>query len=106
MSVQTNNTQKLEALFSPHRVDIDVLKEAFAEVAKEDSEKRKIEAKDLIRKARELQNRMNVAERQFNSDKKKFDKELGKIINKLTNMAAGRQVDDEEEEKEKEGNES
>jgi hypothetical protein len=101
MALQTQNTARLEELLKPHREEFDVLKEALKEVSKEESEKKKVAAKDLIRKALELQDRMNTAERTFNSEKKKFDKELGKTLNRLKNMASGRPLDDEEE-KEKE----
>lgn len=100
MSVTTPNTQKLEELLRPHREAVDVLKEALKEVNKEEAEKKKDAAKDLIRKAMELQGRMDAAERTFNSEKKKFDKELGKIMNRLRNMASGRPIDEGEHEDE------
>lgn len=94
MAVETSNTQALEDLLKPHRQEVDVLKEALEEVTKEDAEKKKVAAKELVRKAMELQGRMNQAERDFLAQKKKWDKELGKTIRKLQNMVAGRPVND------------
>lgn len=96
MSVTTENTKKLEELLKPHRTEFDVLTEALKEVTKEEADKKKDVAKDLLRKALSLQSQMDTSERTFLSEKKKFDKELGKIINRLRNMAAGRPLDDGE----------
>ena len=106
--VQTNNTDKLEQLLRPHREAVNVLQEALREVSKEDADKRKDSAKDLVRKALSLQNEMNAAERQFNGAKKKFDKELGKVIQRLTNMANNRPLDEgvKDEKDEKDDDES
>lgn len=98
MGVQTPNTQRLEELLKPHKQEFDVLKEALKEVSKEDAEKKKDAAKELIRKALTLQSQMDTAERTFNSEKKKFDKELGKTLNRLKNMASGRPLDEGENE--------
>jgi hypothetical protein len=104
MSVQTQNVARLEEMLKPHRQEFDVLKEALREVSKEEAEKKKDAAKELVRKGLDLQQRMDQAERTFNSEKKKFDKELGKTLNRLRNMASGRPLDDEEKEgEEKEG---
>jgi hypothetical protein len=103
MGVNTQNTQRLEELLKPHRQEFDVLKEALKEVSKEESDKKKDAAKDLIRKALELQGRMDGAERTFTSEKKS-DKELGKVLNRLRNMAAGRPLDDGEKDDKDGGN--
>ena len=85
-----------------HHEDFDVLKEALKEVAKEDSESRK--AKEMIRKALELKRQMDDAARQFTSQKKKWDKELGKTLQRLTNIANDKPLDDDiqNDDKEKE----
>lgn len=105
MGVQTQNTARLEEMLKPHRQEFDVLKEALKEVSKEESDKKKDAAKELIRKALELQSRMDTAERTFSSEKKKFDKDLGKTLNRLRNMAAGRPLDegDKDDKEEKDG---
>ena len=102
MAVETNNTKRLEDMLKPYKGEFDFLKEAFKEVEKEDGEQRKGAAKDLIRKAKELKGRMDAAEREFTANKKKFDKELGKVLNRLQNMANGRPLD-EGEQKDDEG---
>jgi hypothetical protein len=106
MSVNTQNTQRLEEMLKPHRGEFDVLKEALKDVVKEDAEKKKDAAKELIRKALDLQSRMDSAERTFSSEKKKFDKELGKTLNRLRNMASGRPLDEGENDNEEEKKES
>ena len=103
MGVQTPNTTALEKLFEPHKADMDVLKEALKEVTQEENEKKKGSAKELVRKCMELKGRMDQAEREFTSNNQKWDKELGKTIKRLQNMASGRPVNDGvEEDKDKE----
>jgi hypothetical protein len=58
------------------------------------SEMTKTNAKELIRKALELQSRMDAAEHVFLAEKMKFDKELGKTLNELGLLAGGRPLDD------------
>ena len=103
MGVETNNTKRLEELLKPHRTEFNILKEALGEVAKEENEKKKDAAKGLLRQALDLQKQMDDAERQFSGSKKKFDKELGKVINKLAAMAQGKSAEEADREaKEKE----
>lgn len=99
-AADTQNTKKLDEMLKPHTTSFDFLAEAFKEVAKEDGEKRKVAAKELIRKALGLKGQMDQAKKDFDSASKKFDKELGKIVNRLSNMAAGRPIDDNEEKEE------
>lgn len=94
MSASASNSEKLEEMLRPHREASDVLKKALEEVSKEDAEKKISSAKELIRKAQELQGRMEQAERTFKSEKSKFDKELGKILSRLRNMATGKPLDE------------
>lgn len=77
-----------------HHEDFDVLKEALKEVAKDDPETRKGKAKEMIRKALELKRQMDEAERQFTSQKKKWDKELGKTLQRLANMTQNKPLDE------------
>lgn len=94
MAAQTPNTSKLDDLLKPHQTEFNVLQEALKEVAKEDSESRKGKAKEMIRKALDLKRQMDEAERQFNSQKKKWDKELGKTLQRLSNMANNKPLDE------------
>jgi seryl-tRNA synthetase len=103
MGLQTPNTTKLDELLKPHLQEFDVLREALKEVTKEESDKKKDAAKELIRKALDLKGRMEQADRLFNSEKKKFEKELGKTLNRLRNMAAGKPLDEGEDEGKEKG---
>jgi uncharacterized membrane protein (UPF0182 family) len=90
------NTERLDDLFKPHAQKVDILKEALREVSEEQAEKKKAAAKELVVKALDLKKQMDDAEKQFNAQKKKWDKELGKVINRLQNMAQGKPLDDGE----------
>lgn len=61
--------------------------ELFAEVLDELKEKRTQEAKEkargLLKKAVELQNKLDQLERDFRGQTQKFEKELGKILNSI-----------------------
>jgi hypothetical protein len=94
MATPTPNTSRLDELLKPHRQEFDVLKAALKEVAEEDSETRKGKAKEMIRKALELKGQMDQAESQFTAQKKKWDKELGKTLQRLTNMANNKPLDE------------
>tara|TARA_Y100000034_G_C6721861_1_gene319386 strand:- start:243 stop:560 length:318 start_codon:yes stop_codon:yes gene_type:complete len=96
VTVDTKNTGRLDELFKPHEQQVDVLKEALKEVSEEQAEKKKKAAKELIVKALELKKQMDDAEKQFTSQKQKWDKELGKVMNRLQNMASGKPLDEGE----------
>jgi hypothetical protein len=89
---------RLNKLFEPHEQKLDILNEALEEVSKEKAEERKGKAKELIRKALDLQNQMQAAQREFQGKSKKWEKELGKVMNRLENMAQGKPLDDGEDE--------
>lgn len=71
------------------RVTEDLLKEALEEVTEERRAEAKKRFKELFTKAAELRKKMVQAEREFNSQKKKFEKELGKLMNRLENEVNG-----------------
>jgi hypothetical protein len=104
--ISSVNVQKLEEMLKPHQQATDVLSKALAQVTKEDGEKKVEAAIVLIRKAQGLQDQMTQIEKRFNSEKAKFDKELGKILNSLRNMASGKPIDEAEESTEPEANSS
>jgi len=60
------------------------------------SEMSKANAKELIRKALELQTRMDTAECVFLAEKKKLDKELGQRLNELRILSRGGPAEDSE----------
>ena len=97
MGHETKNTGRLDEMLKPHEKKLDVLKEALDEVSQERAEKRKDAAKELIRKALDLKEQMNKAKQQFDGQAKKWDKELGKVMNRLQNMANGRPLNEGEE---------
>lgn len=101
----TDNTGKLDAMLKEHAADFNVLQEALKEVAKEQGEERKKKAKEQIVKALDLKRQMDEAERNFNSSKKKWDKELGKTLARLNNMANNRPIEDGLNDKEEKGEE-
>jgi hypothetical protein len=83
-----SNTEKLlgQLGFDPAKkptLTDDILKEALKEL--EDTRKKETleKARDLIRKAVELRQQAFRAEQDFNKQKKKFDDELGKLLNQL-----------------------
>jgi hypothetical protein len=90
----TPNTSKLDELLKPHQEEFNVLQEALKEVSKEDAESRKGKAKEMIRKALDLKRQMDEEERKFNGQKKKWDKELGKTLQRLANMANNKPLDE------------
>ena len=110
----TQNTSKLEDLLRPHQQEFNVLQEALVRisplwygVSEEDMETRKKSAKEMIRKALELKKQMDDAEKQFSSQKKKWDKELGKTLQRLQNMANNRPLEEGvKEEKEEQSEQS
>ena len=91
--VDPKNVGRLGKLFEPHEKELDILNEALREVSEEKAEERKGKAKDLIRKAIDLQDQMNAARKEFEGKSKKWDKELGKVMNRLENMAQGKPLD-------------
>jgi negative regulator of genetic competence, sporulation and motility len=83
------------------KVTEEIFKEVMSEIRKERSDKAKAKARELIVKALDLQEQMEKAEKEFRSQKAKFEKELGKILNQLENdlnQAAGGQPPAQEEE--------
>ena len=89
----SKNVGRLDSLFEPHEEKLDILTEALGEISKERAEKRKEAAKELIRKALDLKDQMNASRKEFEGKSKKFDKELGKVMNRLQNMAKGKPLD-------------
>ncbi len=94
-----SNTKRLDELLAPHRTEMNVLSEALKEIDEEDGKKRKQEAKDLVRQALELQKQLKTTERNFNKEKAKFEKQLGKLLNRINAMAKGEAPPEDEDEK-------
>lgn len=100
MSEQNSNQEQLVSIlgFDPLKDNItkDILTEAFDELKKEKAANAKVKAKELLSKAVELHSQMTAAKREFESKINKFDKELGKLVNRLKAFANGQQPPAEE----------
>jgi hypothetical protein len=96
---ESSNASRLDELLKPHMQECNVLTDALKEVAQEDAKSRLAKAKEMIRKAMDLKQQMDEAERTFVAQKKKWDKELGKAVSRLQNMANNKPIDEGLEEK-------
>lgn len=78
--------------------------ELFSEVVKEIQEERlkeaKVRAKEHLVKAIGLREQMEKARRDFANQEKKFEKELGKVLNQIQGILSGKNPDEEKEESE------
>lgn len=93
MADDSKNVGRLDTLFEPHEKKLDILGEALKEISEERAEKRKDAAKELLRKALDLKDQKERGRKEFEGKSRKFDKELGKVMNRLENMAKGRPLD-------------
>ena len=86
-----------------------VFTEALKELQEESDKQVKEQAKGLLAKAIDLRRKMNERVRTVNSEVKKFDKELGKLLNKIEAFSKGSSLADmeaqEKEEKEEKAEE-
>lgn len=68
--------------------------ELFGEVVKEIKEERakeaKVKAKEQLIKAMQLREQMVKAEKDFNNQKQKMEKELGKVMNQIQGILSGK----------------
>jgi len=102
-TAKTTNSQKLDDLLGkglPPEVS-DIVGQAIKEVNDEQSAKKLEACKELLRSAIELEDQKKSAERRFQSEIKKFDKQLGKLINRIKGMMSGKtpeQMDEEDKE--------
>jgi len=85
---------------------VSITKDAFADVVKEIQEERmtevKLRAKEQLVKAMQLREQMHKVDRDYQNQKKKFEKDLGKILNQITGALSGKSQEEiEEQEKEK-----
>lgn len=100
-------SEQLEELLTfdpsrPHRLEASAFGDVVAELAKERSDAAKARAKDLLTQAIKLRETHAKAEREFNGASKKFNKELGKVINQIRALANGRDPVEGDENKENE----
>lgn len=93
-----NNAEKLNSLLTfdaTKRPPLagEALAKVIEEIKKEKLEIAQKEAKDLLYKAIELQNKKAVAKRAFENQDRKFDKELGRVLKNINNLLEGRPIE-------------
>lgn len=84
----------------------DVLTEALKELKEERAEEAKKKAKEQLAKAIDLHNQHDKARKEFEGKSNKFQKDLGKIINKLYAMVQGQAPPPDDDEEESDAGES
>lgn len=84
--------------FNAARKSLPVTQEIFKEVLSEVTDERrkaaKGQVKELLTKAMDLHSQAAVAEKKFNQEKAKFEKELGKLINQIQSLIAGKEPEE------------
>jgi len=110
----SKSAEKLEGLlgFDPaKRGTLELFKEVVQEISKERTDKAKAQdeaarwlnrqaAKEHLTKAISLREGMVKAEKDFNKEKQKFEKELGKVMNQIQGILPGKEPQEEGECKE------
>jgi alanyl-tRNA synthetase len=105
MSDKPNNSERLEKLcgFDPTK-KLNATGELLAEVAEELKKERETKAKDSareqLRKAVELREKMHNVRKEFEGQTAKFDKELGNLLSRLEVGLRGQPVKEEPTSKE------
>jgi len=92
---KASNAEKLTTLldFDPAKRPT-LTQELFGEVVKEIKEERakeaKTKAKEQLVKAMQLREQMAKADKDFNGQKQKMEKELGKVLNQIQGILSGK----------------
>lgn len=85
-----------------HQITADLFAEVVKEIKEERGKEAKAKAKEHLVKAMALKEQMDKARRDFSAADKKFEKELGKMLNQIHGMLSGKSPEEvEEESKEK-----
>lgn len=96
-----SNVERLARLigFDPAKQNVDggVLADAIKEINEERGEKLKEEAKKLLIEAIGLRQEIKKAENAFAGEIGKFNKGLGKILNRIESMSSGKPIPEEGE---------
>jgi hypothetical protein len=103
MSDQKTNADKLTDMLKFDAAKRPTLtQDVFADVVKEITEERvkavKSQAKDQLVKAMGIQEQMSKAKKEFESQHKKMEKELGKILNQIQSILSGKEPEEEDKE--------
>lgn len=93
-------SNKLEGLlgFDPTKRETltqELFKEVVQEISKERTDKAKAQAKEHLTKAIQLREGMVKARRDFDREDKKFEKELGKVMNQIQGVLTGQEPHEE-----------
>jgi hypothetical protein len=103
MSNKASNPERLEKLvgYDPRKklsASEELFKEVVADIRKEEEEKAKKEAREQLTKAIELSRKMAGLRKEFEAQEAKFNKELGKLLNRIENNLGGPVTEAEETE--------
>lgn len=66
-----------------------ILQEAVKELHEEDNKERKIKAKELLVRAKDLRKQMVKAKKEYLQQEQKAEKELSKLVSQIERIAAG-----------------
>jgi hypothetical protein len=99
---KATNSEKLASLLEFDAAKRPTLtQELFGEVVKEIKEERakdaKAKAKEQLVKAMQLREQMSKAEKDFNGQKQKMEKELGKVLNQIQGILSGKCPEENQE---------
>ena len=92
----SDNAGRLEDLIGfdaskPSNLTNDLFQEVLSDIKKERFDTAKKAAREQLVKAVELREKMVKIEREFNGQKAKFEKELGKLLSRLESSLGGRE---------------
>lgn len=101
MSDKVSNAKRLADLcgFDPVKkptASHELFAEVLGDIRKEREEKAKVAAREQLTKAIELSEKMDKVKREFEGQYAKFEKELGKMLNRLESSLSGKPVVEEE----------
>lgn len=90
-----NSVEKLSDLltFDPAKrstLTQELFGEVVAEIKEERAKEAKIKAKEQLIKAMQLREQMAKAEKEFNNQKQKMEKELGKVLGQIQGILSGK----------------
>jgi DNA replication protein DnaD len=73
----------------------DLFSEVVKEIQEERTKEAKAKAKEYLIKAMQLREQMEKAKRDFDTQYKKFEKELGKVLNQIQGILTGKEEGEE-----------
>jgi hypothetical protein len=102
-----DNTERLEKLMGfdvvkRQGITKEIFKEVLGEVQEKRMEEAKTAAREQISKAIELREKMHKVKREFDGQMRKFDKDLGKLLNQLEAGLSGQPTEQPQEDSQEE----